>query len=154
MTPEHLREDALRHFIAEARWFGGKGRDFEVAEVRDLSLADEVTTTLVTVRFDDGSTGSGQAETALYQVPIASYDEPQDRIGHALIGEWDDQFHYDAAHDRESMQGWLQAFAIATQEQPHRAFHRTAEHDLDLESHSTLFSGEQSNSSVAFGRTA
>ena len=91
------------------------------------------------------------AETALYQVPIASYDEPQDRIGHALIGEWDDQFHYDAAHDRESMQGWLQAFAIATQEQPHRAFHRTAEHDLDLESHSTLFSGEQSNSSVAFG---
>jgi len=66
MTPEHLREDALRHFIAEARWFGGKGRDFEVAEVRDLSLADEVTTTLVTVRFDDGnelSIGPGDVVT-------------------------------------------------------------------------------------------
>ena len=30
-------------------------------------------------------------------------------------------------------------------------FHRLPGHDLDLEAHSTLFSGEQSNSSVAFG---
>ena len=34
------------------------------------------------------------------------------------------------------------------------AFHRLPGHDLDLESHSTLFSGEQSNSSVAFGEDA
>ena len=33
-------------------------------------------------------------------------------------------------------------------------FHRLPGHDLDLEAHSTLFSGEQSNSSVAFGEDA
>src|SRR3954453_22608578 len=49
------------------------------------------------------------------------------------------------------MQGWLRAFATATPRTPPRAFHRTGEHDLDLDSHSTLFSGEQSNSSLAFG---
>jgi maltokinase len=135
----------LQAFVAEARWFGGKGREFEVTEVRDLSLADDVTTTLVEVTFaDDG-------ETALYQVPIASYDAPEERLAHALVGQWDDRYHYDAVHDREAMHHWLEAFAAATPAAPLGAFHRTAEHDLDLESHSTLFSGEQSNSSVAFG---
>ncbi|RNM11485.1 maltokinase N-terminal cap-like domain-containing protein [Nocardioides pocheonensis] len=145
MTAEQTRESALRAFVTEARWFGGKGRDFEVVDVRDVALADDLSTTLVTLRFaDDG-------ETAAYQVPMAAYEEQQERISHAFVGEWDDRYHYDAVHDRESMQRWLEAFAAATMAQPHGAFHRTAEHDLDLESHSTLFSGEQSNSSVAFG---
>lgn len=140
------RDAALAAFVADARWFGGKGRDFTLIDVRDLDLADGVRTTLVEVAF------TGSTETALYQVPISSYDEPQDRIGHAFIGEWDDQLHYDAVHDRESMQAWLRAFAAATVEAPRGAFHRTDdEHQLDLSSHSTLFSGEQSNSSLAFG---
>jgi len=138
------REQSVAVFVGEARWFGGKGRDFEVTDLRDLDLADDVTTTLVTVAYADGGSD-------LYQVPIASYDAPQDRITHALIGQWDDQWHYDAVHDRESMQAWLRAFAAATEGEPRGAFHRTADHELDLESHSTLFSGEQSNSSLAFG---
>lgn len=152
MTREQAREGALAAFIADARWFGGKGRDFSITGIRDLALTDEVTTTLVTLAFDDPGADSGSdSGTALYQVPISSYDEPQERIAHALIGEWDDRFHYDAVHDREAMQGWLQAFAAATPETPDGAFHRTADHVLDLDSHSTLYSGEQSNSSVAFG---
>src|SRR3954447_20972148 len=138
------REESLTAFVGEARWFGGKGREFEVTGLTDTVLADDVTTTLLTVSYADGGSD-------LYQVPIASYDGPQERLTHALIGQWDDQWHYDAVHDRETMQSWLRAFATATQQEPHGAFHRTAEHDLDLESHSTLFSGEQSNSSVAFG---
>jgi maltokinase len=145
MTAEQTRASALRAFVAEARWFGGKGRDFEVVEVRDVALADDLSTTLVTLRFSD------DGETATYQVPMAAYDEPQERLSHAFVGEWDGLVHYDAVHDRESMQRWLEAFAAATMAEPHGAFHRTAEHDLDLGSHSTLFSGEQSNSSVAFG---
>jgi maltokinase len=144
MKGEDPRTRGLTAFVADARWFGGKGREFTITDVRDLALADGVTTTLLTVTFDDGA-------TEVYQVPISSYDEPQDRIGHALIGDWDDQFHYDGVHDREAMQGWLTAFAAAAPEKPHGAFHRTGDHELDLESHSTLFSGEQSNSSVAFG---
>jgi maltokinase len=143
------RTRALTAFIADARWFGGKGREFEVVDARDVDLAAGVDTTLVTVRFTDTADDTG--ETVLYQVPLASYDSPQERIAHALIGEWDDELHYDAVHDREAMQGWLEAFAAATPAHPSGAFHRTGEHPLDLDVHSTLFSGEQSNSSVAFG---
>jgi maltokinase len=144
MTSEDSRIRYLTAFVGEARWFGGKGRDFEITGARDITLSDDVMTTLLTVTYTDGGSD-------LYQVPISSYAAPQDRLGHALIGEWDEQFHYDAVHDREAMQGWLAAFAEATPSDPHGAFHRTEERDLDLESHSTLFSGEQSNSSVAFG---
>jgi maltokinase len=144
MTREQALTKSLTAFVGEARWFGGKGRDFEVTAVRDLPLSDEVTTTLVTVSYADGGSD-------VYQVPISSYDDPEDRLGHAFIGEWDDQFHYDDVHDREAMQGWLSAFAAANPSSPHGAFHRAEDRDLDLESHSTLFSGEQSNSSVAFG---
>ena len=84
---------SLTGFVADARWFGDKGRDFEISGVREIQLADGVTTMLVTIAYADGGTD-------LYQVPISSYDEPADRIGHALIGEWDDLFHYDAVHDR------------------------------------------------------
>jgi maltokinase len=144
MTHDHDVTKSLTAFVADARWFGGKGRDFEITDVRTIPLAEDVTTILVKVAYDDGGGD-------LYQVPISSYDRPQDRIGHAMIGEWEDQFHYDAVHDRDAMQGWLAAFAAATPSSPHGAFHRIEDRELDLESHSTLFSGEQSNSSVAFG---
>jgi maltokinase len=143
-THAEARERALTAFIADARWFGGKGRDFAVTGIREIVLSDAVTTTLVTITYADGTND-------LYQVPISSYDEPEERLGHAMVGEWDDLWHYDAVHDRQAMQGWLESFAAATPDKPVGAFHRVAEHDLDLESHSTLFSGEKSNSSVAFG---
>jgi maltokinase len=147
---DEARTRALTAFIADARWFGGKGREFDVVDVRDLDLAEGVDTTLVTIRYTGSSSGD-DLETAIYQVPIASYDTPQERYNHALIGEWDGELHYDAVHDRDAMQGWLEAFAAATMTTPSGAFHRTAEHALALDVHSTLFSGEQSNSSVAFG---
>jgi maltokinase len=139
------REAYLAAYLADARWFGGKGREFEITDVREILLGEDITTTLVTIGYEDGGSD-------LYQLPLSTYDEPQDRLGHALVGEWDEQFHYDAVHDREAMQAWLRAFADSTPTSPRGAFHRTsAEHDLDLESHSSLYSGEQSNSSVAFG---
>lgn len=147
MSDAARREQALAAYLADARWFGGKGRDFTVADVRDLELADGVTTTLVSLQFAT----SAVSETAVYQVPLSAYDVQEERLSHAFVGEWDDRFHYDAVHDREAMQGWLEAFAAATPAAPHGAFHRTADHELDLDAHSTLFSGEQSNSSVAFG---
>ena len=48
---------------------------------------------------------------------------------------------------------WLRSFADPPDRGP-LSFHRLPGHDLDLEAHSTLFSGEQSNSSVAFGEDA
>jgi maltokinase len=65
---------------------------------------------------------------------------------------------YDALHDRDAMALWQRAFAAAEAEGILESgglrFHRLPGHDLDLDAHSTLFSGEQSNSSVAFGEDA
>jgi maltokinase len=133
------REEALRAFISEARWFGGKGREFELGDVRELPHGVH----LVDVRYADGDQDT-------YQLPLSVYDEPQDRLGHAFVGDWDGRFHYDAVHDREEMARWLAAFAEA-ESTDDLVFHRVPGHDLDLDTHSSLFSGEQSNSSVAFG---
>ncbi|HYO41380.1 MAG TPA: hypothetical protein VER39_17180 [Nocardioidaceae bacterium] len=159
---------ALQEYVGAARWFGGKGRTFEVVEVRHagtLSPADgpppKVGIELVVLRYEDGT-----LET--YQVPLAYYPDAQDRLEHALVGEWDDAdlgpvHAYDAMHDREATALWLQGFASAGADGAGAPdgvaagglrFHRLPGHDLDLSTHSTLFSGEQSNSSVAFGEDA
>ncbi|UUZ58420.1 maltokinase N-terminal cap-like domain-containing protein [Nocardioides sp. B-3] len=149
---------ALKDYIDGARWFGGKGRDWEVGRIRrvgtlpgstpDLTVVIE----LVEIVYADG-------DPEFYRVPLALYPQQQDRLGHALIGRVDDggigvRFAYDALHDRDAMALWLQAFAAAADGKvtaDDLAFHRVAGHELDTEAHSTLFTGEQSNSSVAFG---
>ena len=154
---EHL--DLLHPFVAQARWFGGKGRSFTITASRRLGQVPghveggpRVAIDLVTVSFEDG----GPAE--YYQLPLSFYPEPQERLNHAFVGVWeDDDFGtghvYDALHDRQAMDCWLRAFADPPAEGP-LEFHRLEGHDLDLEAHSTLFSGEQSNSSVMFGEDA
>lgn len=148
---EHLSE-----WIGQARWFGGKGRDWTLHDVRRVGeLPDPPAGMRVVIELAEISYGDD--DTELYQLPLAYYTEPQDRLGHAFVGEWEDDelghaWVYDALHDRESMALWLRAFDLAssaTRGLLH--FHRVPGHDLDLEAHSTLFSGEQSNSSVAFG---
>ena len=154
----------LEQFIGEARWFGGKGRAFHVANLRRLDWlnpsaprepsaaepdqAPRTRIELATVEYDDGA-------TEIYQLPLAYYTEPQERLAHALVEERDDPelgqvFIYDALHDRNATALWLAAFHDARQDRDLR-FNRLPGYDLDLEVHSTLFSGEQSNSSVLFG---
>jgi maltokinase len=151
---EHVAQ-ALHDYVGSARWFGGKGRDFTVVDVRRAGLLDGSTAgaphvgiELVTLAYADGG-----SET--YQVPLSYYDSFQERLEHALVGSWQDQalgtLHaYDALHDKEATALWLQAFADEAKVGD-LTFHRLPGHELDLEAHSTLFSGEQSNSSVAFG---
>ena len=150
--------DTLRDFIADARWFGGKGRDWTLTGVRRVGeLPDpppglHVTIELAEIRYDSG-------ETELYQLPLAYYAEDQARL-EARLGRrlgrrrFGHAFVYDALHDREAMGLWLRAFAEVTDGNVTRdrlAFHRVEGHELDVDVHSTLFRGEQSNSSVAFG---
>ncbi|MCZ4499783.1 MAG: hypothetical protein JWQ74_2336 [Marmoricola sp.] len=151
MTPDpgldsvDVRADQIAAYIAGARWFGGKGRPFTVTEVTGFVLAPGVVTNLVRLSHAGGED--------LYQLPLSSYDEPQERLAHAVVGHWEGRWHYDAVHDRDAMQVWLLAFAGQVSEVADQAvsFIRTSEHELDLDTHSTLFSGEQSNSSLAFG---
>ncbi len=157
--------EAVAEYLATARWFGGKGRELTViGSERVGTLGDPgrgwpvVCVELVTVEY----TGAEPHEREIYQVPLAFYDEPQDRLEHALVGTWKDAdlgtvTAYDAVHDREAAALYLRAFDDASggsKEHGDLTFHRLPGHDLDLDTHSTLFSGEQSNSSVAFGEDA
>ena len=151
--------EALQSYLATARWFSGKGRAWTVTDVRRIGTLGSterdgtpyVGVELVTVTYDDG----GQE---VYQIPIAYYAEAQERLTHALIGVWEveeleagvEKHAYDAVHDREVTVLYLRAFAEGHRD-AELVFHRLPGHELDLETHSTLFSGEQSNSSIAFG---
>lgn len=149
----------LEQYIVQARWFGGKGRTHTIAGTRRVGTlspaapADHaqpcVGIELVTVEYPD----SGDRE--VYQMPLAYYGEAQERLEHAYVGSWEDpelgEVHaYDALHDRSATSLWLEAFAEQRADDG-LVFRRVPGHDLDLSTHSTLFSGEQSNSSVAFG---
>ena len=148
----------MREFINGARWFGGKGRSFEVTGSRRLGVPEvpgsdatagaTVCVELVELSFDDGT-----KET--YQVPVSYFPGEQIMLHHALIGSWDDEelgqvYAYDALHDHAAMHRWLHSFAEGTTEGG-LVFHRVGDVGLDTEARSTLFTGEQSNSSVAFG---
>ena len=63
MTPD--QRALLTAYVASARWFGGKGRSFEVTDVTRLVLAPGVSTTLVRVAFTDPSVGSGETAEAM-----------------------------------------------------------------------------------------
>ncbi len=142
----------LPPYLERTRWFGGKGRAFEVAGVQRLGLLGDgdptVDLLLVTLEYADGG-------TERYQVPLAYYTDPQHRLDHAFVGWWEDAqlgwvHAYDALHDRESTGLWLRAFGDGSPDSG-LTFHRVEGHELDLEAPGTLFAGEQSNSSVAFG---
>jgi maltokinase len=158
--------DVFVRYLERTRWFGGKGRPFEVAGARRIGEVPRavdggphVVIDLVEVSYSDSEGGR-----EVYQVPMALYAEPETRLDHAFIGWWEDAdlgwVHvYDALHDREAMAFWLEAFHRAAGETGGNLsdassglrFHRLPGHELDVSQHSTLFSGEQSNSSVAFG---
>jgi maltokinase len=166
VTQEHIDPDVFVRYLERTRWFGGKGRPFEIAGVRRVGQVPGVPEGGPTVVIDLVEVGYGDAAggSEVYQVPMALYPEPESRLDHAFIGWWEDPDHgwvhaYDALHDRVAMDAWLRTFDRAARESGGNLldeasglrFHRLPGHDLDLTVHSTLFSGEQSNSSVAFG---
>ena len=150
--------DQLRGFVADARWFGGKGREFEVIGVRRLGRLTGADAGSPTVLVNIVEVGFSEGDVELYQIPLAIYPERQERLSHALVAVDDVEgfgpsYIYDAVHDREAMDHLLRAFADERAEGD-LVFHRLPGHDLDTEAHSTLFSGEQSNSTVMFGEDA
>jgi maltokinase len=146
----------IAEFVQGARWFGGKGRDFAVTDVRRLGvIADEsprVVIDLVELTYDDDPD-----DVDLYQVPLALYTDPEHRLDHAFVGWWEDPdvgwtHAYDAIHDREAMATFLRAFSFPP-DGP-LVFHTLPGVELDATAVSTPLTGEQSNSSVVFGDEA
>ena len=153
----------LRAYVENARWFGGKGRAFEVTAARRLLIhtaasapdaagsddpAPTVAIELAELTFEGG-------ETDTYQLPVSYYAEEQERLAHAAVGSWDDEelgavHAYDALHDHAATPLWLHALAEGATLGDVR-FVKVGDHDLDTEARSTFFSGQQSNSSVIYG---
>ncbi len=152
-------KEQLKLHLQNARWFGGKGREFEVVDVRRLSLpgsADPETTAplglvtveLVTIRYESG-------DTDVYQVPLSFYLGERPRLNHALVGVWEDDelghvWAYDALHDHSATPLWLHGFAEG-EPLGDLVFHRVADAEIDVHARSTVLTGEQSNSSLVFG---
>jgi maltokinase len=161
-------EDALwEGYLSRTRWFGGKGRPFQVSGVRRFAElpvdpapegAGRVTVYLVTVDYSDDEGGAEQ-----YHVPLSRYDEVQERIAYAFVGSVEGEdghpVHlYDAAHDRAAMTLWLEGFveaeATGTAQLGGMRFRRVPGVALNPELQSAPLTGEQSNSSVKFDDTA
>ncbi|MEQ4497962.1 maltokinase N-terminal cap-like domain-containing protein [Nocardioides kribbensis] len=168
--PTHLDPQVFVDYLGRTRWFAGKGRPFAVSAIRRIGILPgqvegppTVAVHLVELTYSDVAADAPDA-VELYQVPLAFYTDPEPRLDHAFIGWWEEPglgwvHAYDALHDRRAMAGWLRSFHQAasrpggnmTDERSTMAFHRLPGHELDTDVHSTLFSGEQSNSSVAYG---
>jgi maltokinase len=160
----------IADFIEGARWFGGKGRGLTVTGVRRLGVIAESAPRVV-VDVCELTYADGVVEQ--YQLPLALYTEPEHRLDHAFVGWWDDPdigwtHAYDAVHDREAMAAYRSAFAEPDAQSEAGwasssasgsasgsiVFHRLPGEPIDPEAVSSAFTGEQSNSSVAFGEEA
>lgn len=167
MKVTHIDPTVFVEYLGKTRWFGGKGRPFEVTAVERLGPVPGECEDgpVVLMHLVEVTYGDDAGEPELYQVPLALYTDPESRLDHAFIGWWEEPGRgwvhaYDALHDKEAMACWLRSFVEAAPDAPLTdaatglSFHRVPGHELDAEAHSTLFSGEQSNSSVMYGEDA
>jgi len=142
---------ALLNYVREQRWFAGKGGTSSVAEVQVLgwldSGADEprVRVALLSIETD----GRNQ----LYQLPVAYYPAPQDRIGHALVcvvsdpdGGSDPLYVYDALLDKAAVAVLVRGFLTPGDVLEHTTLGELALHPAS----SHVLTGEQSNTSLVF----
>ncbi len=160
MTTTHPAIDSLIPFLARSRWFGGKGLEVSVTDVRRLGSLPGADGSEPHVVIELAEVHTDEA-TDLYQLPMSLYTDPQPQLEHAAIGWWEDAEHgwvhaYDAVHDRVAMARYLAAFGDSTSLDQRRVgdgleFHRVPGHELDLTAQATAFSGEQSNSTVMYG---
>ncbi|MGO4955846.1 phosphotransferase [Luteococcus sp. Sow4_B9] len=146
--------DALQDFVLQARWFGGKGRDGQLAGLEQPDWivppggpTPPVRAEYVTVVYPDES-------HEYYQLLVSYRPEPLDDclIGPAL--DPDLGFAHDAPRDIEAMRGVLRAILDGS-DVPHawqESLVDGVELSADLEPR--VFGGEQSNTNVLLGDVA
>jgi maltokinase len=164
------RAQQLRDFVAGARWFGGKGRPFEVTDTHRSWLSERpgarVAVEVLTLTYADGGTD-------LYQLPLtyrpaAEDGSPDGPDAGARVGTWEDAelgpvVAHDALQDPASAALWLEAFSQDGQgpvgSSSTLEFHRVPDARLGAPEEAAgwapkLLRGEQSNTSVVFGDRA
>jgi maltokinase len=152
-TLDHLAA-LLARWMPSQRWFAGK--DWPITAVRPLSvesIGSDPRYDHLVVAVDQHVPGGPPRSTA-YQVPVSRHREPDPRLEHVLIGEVDGLFVYDALHDRTVTGRLLDLFA--TQEALPAVAFRVIEGAAlpDDTMDSLVLTGEQSNTSLAYGDQA
>jgi maltokinase len=147
--------ELLAAYFSGRRWFAGKGRDFAVTHVDALPwLGDDprVRIEVVEVTYSDGKRDS-------YQFPTLYLPEADPSLAHALVGEVDDPelgsvIAYDAVFSKAACDLLLEGFRNGT-ETDSMVFHVVAESELPPQgSPGFVLTGEQSNTSIAYGEDA
>ncbi len=142
----------LTSYLGHQRWFAGKGRAWQVTGTATVGRPSaDVRIDTVTVTYDDG-------DTETYQLPLVSYDDAQEHLAHAFVGEEVDpngarRHLYDALHDKDATVHWIDGIA-GDLTVPGLSFHRDPSLDeLPPGGPSIVVGAEQSNTSVIFGDT-
>lgn len=139
-------DELLAAWVPRQRWYGAKGRP--VAAVTAEPLGEplhgepaDLLPLVVAVTLDGG-------EVQHYQVPLSRRRAPWDDIGHALVGDDDGAWYYDAPHDPDAA-GVLLENLVAERASGPLAFHRLG--DVTANLHPRAVGAEQSNSSLVYG---
>jgi maltokinase len=153
ISPEQL-QPLVQRWLPTQRWFGGKGldADVDVVPLAQLNPAGyDVTIWLARVNYRDGG-----SET--YQLPLVARDNPVEHLEHVLLGTVDsDQgpsWVYDALHDKDVTQAWLEGIRSASTDGPLRFFRNVDPADIPKDEPSLALTGEQSNTSLMYGDAA
>lgn len=148
----------VRRWLPTQRWFAGKGRDasVDVALLAVLSVGPpEVSIWTARVSYDDGF---GGASVEVYQLPLVLRDEPVDSLDHVLLGTLDSgdgpQWVYDALHDKDVTQAWLEGVRRASSVGPLRFVRNVDADAVPRDVPSLVLTAEQSNTSLMFGNVA
>jgi maltokinase len=138
-------DDALREWLPQQRWYGGKGkavRSVRVEHEERLPAAGDVRHTLLEVRDEDGG-------VELYQLLLGYAEgELEPRLKPGLIGKVKGAHAYDAVHDPDAV-GALLGLMADGKELSRVAFRSLGELDRTLPPR--VMGAEQSNTSIVFG---
>lgn len=144
--------EQLHAWMEAQRWFGGKGRSWQVEDMRVLAVLSEreptVQIVVVGLSFDDG-------ELQDYQVPLSIYDDPQPRLDHVLISDAG-PYVYDALHDMPAAARWRDALRTPGETRVGDVtFTGLADAGrIAADASSLVLGGEQSNTSLVVGQEA
>jgi maltokinase len=146
-------EPLLAAWLPTQRWFAGKGAPVQAVRVlAHTTLGETNLVEHLVVAVDQQVPGVGRRVTP-YQVPLQVRREPVERLQHVLLGQTPTGFVYDALHDR-SVTGRILDRLHSGEHLGDLRFHRVEGADIPVGLESLVLTGEQSNTSLAFGDQA
>lgn len=147
---------ALAPWLSRQRWFAGKDRPIDTVELLEASLLQEAPRAWHVVV----AVAQGQDRHA-YQVPVSLREDRPDRMAHAVIGVLEvpgddgprELAVYDALHDKAVTGPLLELFEAGATVGS-LVFHREEGAVVPIGEAALVLTGEQSNTSLAYGDAA